>query len=76
LQSDTLCDIVTVMRVFKNKWFSRWARSEDISDAVLLNAATEIVAGKVEADLGGYLFKKRLAQPDKGKRGGYRTIWV
>jgi len=34
----------------------------------------EIVDGKAEADLGGGLFKKRLARPGAGKRGGYRTI--
>lgn len=62
------------MRVFKNKWFNRWARSESITDPDLRNAAAEIVAGKVEADLGGYLFKKRLARAGKGKSGGYRTI--
>jgi len=28
----------------------------------------------VEADLGGYLFKKRIARPGGGKSGGYRTI--
>lgn len=62
------------MRVFKNKWFNRWAHGEDISDVVLLNAAAEIAAGKVEADLGGCLFKKRIARTGGGKRGGYRTI--
>ena len=62
------------MRVFKNKWFNHWARKEDISDAVLLDAAEEIAAGKVEADLGGCLFKKRLPRPGGGKRGGYRVI--
>ncbi len=62
------------MRVFKNKWFNRWARGEVVSDSVLLKAAMEILSGKVEADLGGYLFKKRLAQAGRGKRGGYRTI--
>ncbi|MBA4418228.1 MAG: type II toxin-antitoxin system RelE/ParE family toxin [Syntrophus sp. (in: bacteria)] len=62
------------MRVFKNKWFNHWARGENVSDSVLFETATEIVAGKVEADLGGYLFKKRLAKTGSGKRGGYRTI--
>lgn len=61
-------------RVFKNKWFNRWARREGIADAALLGAAKEIAAGKVEADLGGCLFKKRLARLGGGKRGGYRTI--
>ncbi len=44
------------MRAFKNKWFHRWARREKISDALLLQTAKEIVAGQVEADLGGCLF--------------------
>lgn len=62
------------MRIFKNKWFNRWARGEGISDAVLLNAAVEIATGKVEADLGGCLFKKRLPRTGEGKRGGYRVV--
>jgi hypothetical protein len=62
------------MRVFKNRWFSHWARKEDISAVALLDAAQEIVEGKVEADLGGCLFKKRLARTGGGKRGGYRVI--
>jgi len=52
------------MRIFKNKWFERWARKEGVADESLLNAAAEIITGKVEADLGGSLFKKRL--PLKG----------
>jgi len=62
------------MRVFKNKWFNNWAVKEGISENALLDAAEEIVAGKVEANLGSYLFKKRLARQGGGKRGGYRTI--
>ena len=62
------------MRVFKNKWFNRWARGEDIQDSALYNAAVEIAAGRYDADLGGCLFKKRLARAGSGKSGGYRTI--
>jgi len=62
------------VRIFKYKWFNHWARKEDISDSVLLDAAREIVTGKVDADLGGYLFKKRLPRPGGGKRGAYRVI--
>jgi len=69
-----MCYIYKKMRVFKNKWFARWARLEDVPDSVLLQAATEIVAGQVEADLGGGLFKKRLAREGSGKRGGYRVL--
>jgi hypothetical protein len=62
------------MKVFKNKWFNHWAGKEGISDAVLLNAAEEIASGKVDADLDGCLFKKRLPRIGEGKRGGYRVV--
>lgn len=62
------------MRVFKNKWFSHWARKEGVTDAELFEAAQEITEGRVEADLGGFLFKKRLHRAGGGKRGGYRVV--
>ena len=49
----SLCVILLKMRVFKNKWFARWSRAEAVSDAILLQAVAEILAGKVEADLEG-----------------------
>jgi hypothetical protein len=39
-----------------------------------MQAAAEIVAGQVEADLGGGLFKKRLAREGGGTRRGYRVL--
>lgn len=30
--------------------------------------------GLVDADLGGFLYKKRIARPGGGKSGGYRTL--
>ncbi len=63
-----------MFRIFKNRWFDRWARREGISDQSLISAANEIASGMVDADLGGYLFKKRMARLGGGKRGGYRTI--
>ncbi len=68
--SDMLCE----MRVFKNRWLDRWARSEDVSDAILFKAAEEILMGRVEANLGGCLFKKRISRAGAGKSGAYRTI--
>lgn len=62
------------MRVFKGKQFSRWAAGEAISDSDLCQAATEAFFGQYDADLGGYLFKKRIARQDGGKSGGFRTI--
>jgi len=62
------------MRVFKGKQFSRWATGEAISDNNLCQAAAEAFAGQYDADLGGYLFKKRIARSDGGRSGGYRTV--
>jgi hypothetical protein len=62
------------MRVFINKWFGRWARTEHVPDSALLRVADEVLAGQVEADLGGCLFKKRLAREGGGKRSGYRVL--
>jgi hypothetical protein len=62
------------MRVFKGKQFSRWAIGEAISDNNLCQAAAEAFTGQYDADLGGYLFKKRIARSDGGKSGGYRTV--
>ena len=39
-----------------------------------MQAAAKIVAGQVDTDLGGGLFKKRLAREGSGKRSGYRVL--
>jgi hypothetical protein len=56
------------------KAFRKWSDGEAIPQRDLCQAAKEAFAGHVEADLGGYLFKKRLARSGGGKSGGYRTI--
>ena len=62
------------MRVFKTKWFSRWARKQGVDDAALLTAVAEMAAGLVDADLGGHVVKKRIPLQGRGKRGGARCI--
>jgi hypothetical protein len=64
------------VRIFKTKWFARFARKEDISDKKLSNAVEEVEKGLHDGELGGNLIKKRVARAGKGKRGGYRTIIV
>lgn len=65
---------VTRIRIFKNAWFVRFAKRENISDAVLRDAITKIEKGTVDADLGGHVLKQRIARFHQGKSGGYRTI--
>ena len=64
------------MRVFKNKMFFRWAKSEGLTDSTLLKAAQEVEQGLIDANLGGNLIKKRVARKGEGKRSGFRTIVV
>lgn len=64
------------MRVFKTKWFARFARKEGISDGKLIDAVREVESGLNDGALGRGLYKKRVARAGEGKRGGYRTIIV
>ncbi len=42
--------------------------------AALQSAGREMIAGLVDADLGGGLLKKRIGLPGRGRRGGARLI--
>ena len=61
------------MRIFKNTWFTRFADKEGITDGELVEAVNLLEDGHA-ADLGGGVYKIRLARPGEGKRGGYRVI--
>ena len=62
------------MRIFKTKAFARWARKQKVKDPNLWDSAFEVVSGNHDAELGGNLFKKRVALAGGGKRAGARTI--
>ncbi|MDR0877059.1 MAG: type II toxin-antitoxin system RelE/ParE family toxin [Treponema sp.] len=62
------------MRIFKTKRFTKLADKAGITDADLTTAAGEVNRGEYEADLGGGVFKKRVARSGAGKAGGYRVI--
>ncbi len=62
------------MRIFKTKTFARWMRKEGLRDAGLVTAVEELKIGQFDADLGGKVYKKRVALPGRGKRGSVRTL--
>lgn len=62
------------MRIFTSREFTRFARKNRIGDSDLCNAIAEIVAGKADANLGGGVYKQRIARQGQGKSGGFRTI--
>ena len=62
------------MRAYKTKTFDRWTGKAGLTDAALLDAVAQMERGLIDADLGGNLFKKRIALPGRGKSGSARTI--
>lgn len=51
------------MRIFKTPVFAKWARQEKLTDGQLRQAVKEMEQGLIEADLGGHIYKKRVALP-------------
>ena len=62
------------MSVYLTKEFARFARKAGLADAKLVQAAADVAAGRYDADLGGGVFKQRVAREGGGKSGGFRTI--
>ncbi|HEY8063551.1 MAG TPA: type II toxin-antitoxin system RelE/ParE family toxin [Methylosinus sp.] len=62
------------MRIFKTRWFARFARKEKITDSRLAEAIVRAEKGGVDATLGASLIKQRVARDGGGKSGGFRTI--
>jgi len=62
------------VRIFKTKWFVRFARDERISDDSLRQAIERAESGIVDADLGGGVIKQRVARAGQGRSRGYRML--
>lgn len=64
------------MRIFKTKWFVRYARKERIDDHSLCEAVERAERGIVDADLGGGIIKQRVARTGQGRSGGFRLLFA
>jgi hypothetical protein len=62
------------VRIFKNTWFTRFANKEGITDTELKETVDRLETGQADADLGGDVYKMRVARLGEGKSGGYRVI--
>jgi len=62
------------MTVYATKSFARFASKAKLDDDKLLDAAQAVMNGHFDADLGGAVFKQRVARTGGGKSGGYRAI--
>lgn len=54
-------------KILITKSFERWLRKSDIAEEALSNAVHEMEAGLIDADLGGGVFKKRVAVAGRGR---------
>lgn len=62
------------MKIIKTKLFNKWAVKNEVTDEALIAAAKEIVIDVYEANYGGGVIKKRIANKGRGKSGSTRTI--
>jgi hypothetical protein len=62
------------MKELMTKQFSKWASNQNIAENELSEAISEVQSGQFEANLGGHLYKKRIAFEGQGKSGSGRTI--
>jgi len=65
---------IIFVSMYKTRVFARIAKKAGIADASLKAAAEEMLKGIIHADLGGNVYKQRVAVPGRGKRGGSRVI--
>jgi hypothetical protein len=64
------------LRIFKTKWFDKFASKNGIDDLTLVEAVERAKNGLIDADLGGGVIKQRIAREGQGKSRGYRSIIV
>lgn len=62
------------MRVFKTKWFARYAQRVHIDDNSLKEAIERAESGLIDAELGGNMIKLRIVRKGQGRSSGYRTL--
>ena len=62
------------MKIIKTKKFSKWEERSKIDDDSLVEAAKEIRTNIYEANYGGGVVKKRIANMGRGKSSSARTI--
>jgi len=72
----THCGILILMKSYSTKWFDKWTRKNKISIESLLDGVERTKTKLGSVDLGGGLYKVRIAKEGQGRSGGYRTIVV
>jgi hypothetical protein len=63
------------MRVFKTKWFARWADKEGVADAALRGAVEEMSRGLIGANLGGHVSRSESVSKDGASAADCAHCW-
>jgi len=74
LETVPILRYILYVRIFKKAWFTRFADKEGITNGELIEAVNRLEAGQADANLGGGVYKVRVARPGEGRAGGYRVI--
>jgi hypothetical protein len=64
------------VKKLKTKWFTKWAKKNDVSDKYLNEAVQNIESELSAVNLGTNIYKVRISRKGSGKSGGFRTILV
>ena len=62
------------MDIYLIKTFLAFTKRKSLDDARIRLSAHEISCHQYEANLGGNVYKKRIARPGSGKRSSYRVL--
>jgi hypothetical protein len=62
------------LRIFKTKWFARYAKRSGIDDNTLCEAIQRAERGLIDADLGAEMIKQRIARSGQSRARGYRSV--
>ena len=62
------------MRVFNTREFARLARKSGLADVALCEAVARAQKGLIDAHIGRFLIKQRIAREGQGRSGGFRSI--
>jgi hypothetical protein len=62
------------MKIFKTKEFARLARRAGVDDLTLAEAIFRANRGLVDAAIGKFLIKQRVARRHEGRSGGFRAV--
>lgn len=67
---------IWIVKKLKTKWFTKWARKNDITDKYLNEAVHNIESELSAVNLGANIYKVRISRKGSGKSDGFRTILV